>query len=68
MGLAETEETLTFFFLENLLIGRDEFSHYLRKIYTNFICKLLASIFVCDFIYHFGVFLPLLHLVLCILR
>ena len=37
---------LTFFFLENLLIGGDEFSHYLSKIPGNFIRKILASIFV----------------------
>ena len=38
---------LTFFFLENLLIGGDEFGHYLSKISGNFIRKILASIFVC---------------------
>ena len=47
---------LTFFFLENLLIGGDEFSHHLSKISGNFIRKILASIFVFLNIDHLGVF------------
>ena len=56
---------LTFFFLENLLIGGDEFGHYLSKISGNFIRKILASIFVFLNIDHLGVFFSELSLVLC---